>query len=159
MNLVRTALKNPHAVVVFMLFLVVMGVTSLGKIPADLLPIFKTPAVQIVTLYPGMPPVVVEKDISSRLERWTGQAVGIERQEAKSMLGVSIVRDYFREGIDPASAMSQVTSLAVSDMFYLPPGTLPPMVMPFDPTASVPLCLVSVSSTEMNEREGIVKKP
>ena len=27
------------------------------------------------------------------------------------------------------------------------------MVMPFDPTASVPLCLVSVSSTEMNEKE------
>jgi len=23
-------------------------------------------------------------------------------------------------------------------MFYLPPGTVPPMVMPFDPTASVP---------------------
>jgi hypothetical protein len=36
-------------------------------------------------------------------------------------------------------------SAAVSDMFYLPPGTIPPMVMPFDPTASVPLCLVSVS--------------
>ncbi len=49
--------------------------------------------------------------------------------------------------------MSQVTSYAVSDMFYLPPGTIPPMVMPFDPTASVPLCLVSVSSPAMNEKE------
>jgi multidrug efflux pump subunit AcrB len=49
--------------------------------------------------------------------------------------------------------MSQVTSYAVSDMFYLPPGTVPPMVMPFDPRASVPLCLVSVSSPSMTEKE------
>ncbi len=153
MNLVKAALRNPYAVLVFMLLLLVLGLNSLRKIPADLLPIFKTPAVQIVTLYPGMPPVVVEKDISSRLQRWTGQSVGIARQEAKNMLGVSIVRDYFREDIDPDTAMSQVTSLAVSDMFYLPPGTLPPMVMPFDPTASVPVCLLSVSSEVMTEKE------
>ncbi len=149
MNLVRTALKNPYAVIVFVLALVVLGINSLVKIPTDLLPIFKTPAVQILTLYPGMPPEVVERDITSRLERWTGQAVGIEHQEARSFLGVSIVKDFFREDIDPDTAMSQVTSLAVSDMFYLPPGTLPPMVMPFDPTASVPLCLLSVSSPEL----------
>ena len=153
MNLVRTAIKNPYAVVALILVLAVLGINSLRKLPADLLPIFKTPAVQIVTLYPGMPPVVVEKDISSRLQRWTGQAVGIARQEAKNMLGVSIVRDYFREDIDPDTAMSQVTSLAVSDMFYLPPGTLPPMVMPFDPTASVPTCLLSVFSEKMTEKE------
>ncbi len=153
MSLVKAALRNPYAVLVFMLLLLVLGLNSLRKIPADLLPIFKTPAVQIVTLYPGMPPVVVEKDISSRLQRWTGQSVGIARQEAKNMLGVSIVRDYFREDIDPDTAMSQVTSLAVSDMFYLPPGTLPPMVMPFDPTASVPVCLLSVSSEVMTEKE------
>ena len=29
--------------------------------------------------------------------------------------------------------MAQVTSYAMSDMFYLPQGTIPPMVMPFDP--------------------------
>ena len=66
------------------------------------------------------------------------------------MLGVSIVKDFFREGISFDTAMSQVTSYALSDMFYLPPGTIPPMVMPFDPTASVPLCLVSVSSPTMS---------
>ncbi|MFQ5473301.1 MAG: efflux RND transporter permease subunit, partial [Dehalococcoidia bacterium] len=153
MNIVRASLRNPHAVVVFALALLVLGVTSLLRLPADMLPIFKTPAVQVVTLYPGMPPEVVERDMTSRLERWTGQSVGIEHQEARSMLGVSIVKDFFREDIDPNTAMSQVTSLAVSDMFYLPPGTLPPMVMPFDPTASVPLCLLAVSSPTMSEKK------
>jgi len=151
--MIQSALRNPYLVVVLALGALVVGTVSYEKIPADLLPIFDTPAVQIVTFYPGMPPEVMERDIMSRLERWTGQSVGIEHQEAKAMLGVSIVKDFFREGISLDTAMSQVTSYAVSDMFYLPPGTIPPMVMPFDPTASVPLCLVSVSSPEMSEKE------
>ncbi len=151
--MIRFALRNPYAVGVAALVTVVLGIVSFQRLPADLLPIFKTPAVQIVTFYPGMPPEVMERDIMSRLERWTGQSVGIEHQEAKAMLGVCVVKDFFREGISLETAMSQVTSYAVSDMFYLPPGTIPPMVMPFDPTASVPLCLVSVSSPVMNEKE------
>ena len=39
----------------------------------------------------------------------------------------------------------------MSDLFYLPPGTIPPMVMPFDPTATLPLALVTVSSPTVNE--------
>ena len=91
-----------------------------------MLPIFKTPAVQIVTFYPGMPPEVMERDIMSRMQRWTGQSVGIEHQEGKAMLGVCIVKDFFREDISMDTAMSQVTSYAMSDLFYLPPGTIPP---------------------------------
>jgi CzcA family heavy metal efflux pump len=153
MWLVRLALRNPYVVVVMGLAIVVLGVTVLERIPTDILPQFKTPAVQIVTFYPGMPAETVERDISTRMQRWTGQSVGIERQEAKSMLGVSIVKDFFREDIDPNSAMSQVTSYAMSDLYYLPPGTVPPMVMPFDPTASIPLALFSVSSGRFNETE------
>ncbi len=115
--MIRGALKNPYLIIVLALAVLVIGVTSYQKIPADLLPIFKTPAVQIVTFYPGMPPEVMERDIMSRMERWTGQSVGIEHQEAKAMLGVSIVKDFFREDISMDTAMSQVTRYAVSDMF------------------------------------------
>src|SRR5436309_13560152 len=149
--MVKAALKNPHAVIVLALAILVIGLTAISKLPTDILPTFKTPAVQIVTFYPGMPAEVMEKDITTRLERWTGQSNGIARQEAKSMVGVSIVKDFFREDIDPNTAMSQVTSLAMSDLFYLPPGTIPPMVMPFDPTATIPLCLISVSSPQFDE--------
>ena len=151
--MIRIALKNPYLVIVAALATFVLGVFTSTKIPRDLLPQFETPAAQIVCFYPGMPPEVMEKDIMSRLQRWTGQSVGIEHQEAKAMQGVCIVKDFFREGISMDTAMSQVTSYAMSDMFYLPPGTIPPMVMPFDPTASVPLCLVVVSNEEMNEQE------
>jgi multidrug efflux pump subunit AcrB len=149
--MVRRALDNPYAVVVGALTILLLGIVAAGRIPTDILPTFKTPAVQILTLYPGMPAEVMEKDITSRLERWTGQANGVALQESRSMIGVSIVRDYFRPDIDPNTAMSQVSSLAISDLYYLPPGTIPPMVMPFDPTASVPLVLLSVSSPTFDE--------
>src|SRR6266571_238701 len=149
--MVRAALRNPYAVSVMALAILVIGVTAITRIPTDILPTFKTPAVQILTLYPGMPADVMERDLTARLERWTGQANGIARQESKSMLGVSVVRDFFREDIDPNTAMAQVTSLAMSDLYYLPPGTIPPMIMPFDPTASIPLCLIGVSSPTYDE--------
>jgi multidrug efflux pump subunit AcrB len=135
------------------LAITIIGLTAITRIPTDILPTFKTPAVQIITFYPGMPAEIVERDMTNRLERWTSQANGIARQESKSITGVSIVKDFFRPDIDPNTAMSQVASLAISDLYYLPPGTIPPMVMPFDPTATIPLALLSVSSDVMDEKQ------
>jgi len=148
---VKLILGSPYVVMVLVLVTGVLGWAVIPRTPVDILPQFQTPAVQIVTFYPGMPAEIVEQDISSRMQRWTGQSVGIARQEARSMLGVSIVKDYFQPEIDPSAAIAQVTSYAMSDLFYLPPGTVPPMVMPFDPTAGTPLCLLSVSSPTLDE--------
>ena len=151
--MVRGALKNPYLIIAMVLAIVLLGGAVVHRMPIDMLPSFKTPAVLILTLYPGMPAEVMERDITTRLERWTGQANGIARQESKSMIGVSILKNYFRPDIDPNTAMSQVTSLAMSDLYYMPPGTLPPMVMPFDPTATLPLAILAVSSPALNEKE------
>jgi multidrug efflux pump subunit AcrB len=151
MGLVRFALRNPYAITVGVLLVVVLGTVAATRMPIDVLPQFTTPAVQVVTFYPGMPVEVMEKDITTGLERWTGQSAGIVRQESRSMLGVSIVKDFFHEGVDPAEAIAQVSSYAMSDLFYLPPGTIPPMVMPFDPTATMPLALITVSSPVFDE--------
>jgi len=151
--MIRSALKNPYLVIVHVLIVTIIGMVSLARIPADLLPTFTTSAAQIVCFYPGMPPEVMEQDIMSRLQRWTGQSSGIEHQEAKALQGVCIVKDFFHPEISQSEALSQVSMYAMSDMFYLPPGTIPPMVMPFDPTASVPLCLVTVSNPDMNDSE------
>lgn len=144
--MIRLSFRNPYLVVVFALIIGVISFVSIRELPVDILPQFKTSAVQVLTLYPGMPAEVIEKDITSRIERWTSQSEGIAWQESKSIIGASIVRDHFREEIDPNTAMSHVTSYAMSDQYYLPPGTLPPMVMPYDPTASIPLALLAVSS-------------
>ncbi len=151
--IVRMAVFNPYLVIVLCLFIIVLGYVCLTRIPVDILPSFKTPAVQVLTLYPGMPTEIMERDITNRIERWTSQSEGIKRQESRTMIGVSIVKNFFRDDIDPNTAFAQVTSYAMSDLYYLPPGTIPPMVMLFDPSAPMPTALLAASSDVLDEKE------
>jgi multidrug efflux pump subunit AcrB len=85
------------------------------------------------------------------MERWTGQANGIARQESRSITGASVVRNYFQGDADPAGALTQVNSLALAAVPNLPPGTLPPVVLPFDPTSSTPVSIVALNSKTETE--------
>lgn len=151
--MIKLSFKNPYLVLVFALIVAVLAGVLIPRMPVDILPQFKKSAMQVIILYPGMPAEVVEKDITSRMERWTGQSPGIEKQVSKSMMGVAVVTDYFNDNISPAEAISNASSYANSDMYYQPPGTLPPMVQPFDPTASKPLMLLTVSSNAKSGKE------
>ncbi len=122
----------------------VIGLFALTKMPLDILPTFRLPAVMVVTTYTGMPPDMMEMDITNRLERWLAQASGLDHMESRSLPQVSILNCYFQPGVDPNNALTQVSSLVASDLHYLPPGTLPPIVMAYDPTASLPVGLVTV---------------
>ena len=155
-GLIRASLRNPYAVTVFCLTLVMLGGVSIKFIPIDILPVFKSPAVQVLTFYSGMPASSVEKDITNRMERWVGQASGTSRQESRSIVGASIVRDYFRSGVDPNGALTQVNSLSTAAIPNLPPGTLPPVVLPFDPTSTTPVCIVAVDSPKGEQNESIL---
>lgn len=151
--MIKIAFKNPYLVLVFSIIVAVIAGVLIPRMPVDILPQFKKSAMQIITLYPGMPAEVVEKDITSRMERWTGQSPGIEKQLSKSIMGVSVVTNFYGEDVDPAEAMANTSSYAVSDMYYQPPGTMPPMIQPFDPTASKPLMLLTVSSDVKSGKE------
>ena len=150
-GLIKLALRNPRAVTVTMLTVVTFGVLSSLMIPIDILPVFKSPAVQVLTFYNGMPADSIEKDITNRMERWTGQAAGTMRQESRSILGASIIRNYYSGDTDPNGALTQVNSLASAAIPNLPPGTLPPVILPFDPTSTVPACIIALDSGTQSE--------
>lgn len=150
-GLIIGSLNNPYAVVVMALAIVVVGSLTMGMVPVDILPVFKSPAVQVLTFYTGMPALAVEKDITNRMERWVGQANGMKRQESRSIVGASIVRDFFQDGVDPNGALTEVNSLALSVLPNLPPGTLPPVVLPFDPTSTTPVAIVALDSKSQSE--------
>ncbi|HWE38706.1 MAG TPA: efflux RND transporter permease subunit [Isosphaeraceae bacterium] len=151
-GLIRASMMNPWAVTVFCLGLVLLGGLSLTQIPVDILPQFKNPAVQVLTFYSGMPPRNVERDITNRIERWTDMAAGMKQQESRSILGASVVRNYFYGEVTEGEAISSVMSLVQSVLQNLPPGTLPPTVMPFDPTSTTPVCLVALNSPDAGEK-------
>jgi multidrug efflux pump subunit AcrB len=145
-SLIRGALKNPHAITMLALAMLVFGGLTLSAIAIDILPAFKSPAVQILTFYGGMPAVGMEKSITNRMERGTGMASGVARQESRSIVGVSLVRNFFQSSIDPNGALTEEASLAAWEYPTMPPGTLPPVVLPYDPTSIVPVCLVALNS-------------
>ncbi|HEY7425233.1 MAG TPA: efflux RND transporter permease subunit, partial [Gemmataceae bacterium] len=159
MWLIKASLRNPYMVATIVFMILFLGLLSLGAfpgvkgIPIDILPVFKSPAVQVITYYQGMPASSIEKTITNRIERWVNQAPGANLVTSKSVPGVSIVRVYFRDDIDPNGALTMVGQLALGTLATLPPNTLPPVVLPFDPTATMPLGMLTVSNPTMNEAE------
>src|SRR3989442_10835212 len=151
MWIVKAALKNPYAVVVFALLILVVGGLAVWNIPVDILPVFKAPAVQVLTYFQGMPASSIEKTITNRIERWVNQSPGVREIESKSVPGVSVVRLYFRDDIDPNGALTMTNSLSLGTLPTLPPNTLPPVVLPFDPTGTMPLGILTVSNKDLDE--------
>ena len=147
-GLIRASLRNPYAVTVFCLTLVMLGGVSVYLIPIDILPVFKNPAVQVLTFYGGMPAASIEKDITNRMERWTGQANGTARQESRSIVGASIVRNYFRSGTRSQRRPDAGQLAGPGRDAHLPPARLPPVVLPFDPTSLTPVGIVAVDSPD-----------
>ncbi len=64
------AIRNPYFIVVICLFIAVVGVTSLARMPVDMFPAMNIPVVVVATFYSGMPPEQIETDITSRFERF-----------------------------------------------------------------------------------------
>src|SRR5215831_5164958 len=151
MWIVKAALKNPYAVAVLALMILVLGLVAIVNIPVDILPVFKAAAVEVLTYYQGMPASSIEKTITNRIERWVNQSPGVERIESKSVPGVSVVKLYFRDDIDSNEALTMTTSLAQGTLPTLPPNTLPPVTLKFDPTGTLPLGILTVSNPEMDE--------
>jgi multidrug efflux pump subunit AcrB len=149
--MVRFSIKYIHAILVLAILLVVLGTVAVSSLPVDILPAFRSPAVQVMTYYSGMPTSSVERTITNRIERWTNQATGVREVESRSTMGVSVVRLKFRDDIDPTAALTQVNSLALGTLPTLPPNTLPPVVLPYDPTASLPLSVLSVRGEGLSE--------
>src|ERR1019366_8510582 len=110
------AVANSHVVIVFCLIVGILGGLSLRLMPKDLLPSANMPAVQIISFYSGMPVTDVAQDLTRRFELYTGQEVGIERQESKSIVGTSIVRNFFNSSVSLDSAISQTAALVMSTL-------------------------------------------
>jgi multidrug efflux pump subunit AcrB len=151
MWLIKASLKNPYMVATIVFMILALGLLAAWNIPVDILPVFKAPAVQVITYFQGMPASSIEKTITNRIERWVNQSPGVQKVESKSVPGVSLVKLYFRDDIDPNGALTMTNSLALGTLPTLPPNTLPPVVLPFDPTGVMPLGVLTVSNPKLDE--------
>jgi len=148
----RFSIRNPHFIVVICLALMVIGATSMTRMPVDLFPTINIPEVIVATFYSGMPPEDIETDITNPLERFFTLASGIDHMESRSLLGVSIIKVYFQPGTDADADVTELSNLALADLKRLPPGTLPPVVLKFD-ASSLPVCLVTLKGQGLSQTQ------
>ena len=146
------SIRNPYFIIVLCLVLLVIGATSLIRMPVDLFPPINLPEAVVATFYTGMPPEDIEFDITDPLERFFTLGSGIDHMESRSLLGVSIIKVYFQAGTNPDTDASELANLALADLKRLPPGTLPPVVLKFD-ASSLPVALVTVSGQGLTETQ------
>jgi len=146
------SIRNPYFIIVVCLALMVIGVTSLARMPVDLFPTINLPEVVVATFYSGMPPEDIETDITDPLERFFTLASGIDHMESRSLLGVSIIKVFFQPGTNADADVTELSNLALADLKRLPPGTLPPVVLKFD-ASSLPVCMVTLKGEGLNETQ------
>ena len=146
------SLRNPHIVIVGAILTVILGVVAFLRMPVDVFPQLDIPVAVVATFYPGMPPLDIEADITTRFERFFTLGSDIEHMESRSLPGVSIIKVFFQPGVDLSVATSTLGNLAMADLRHLPPGTLPPLILKSGASA-LPVTLVTVSGKGFTEAQ------
>jgi HAE1 family hydrophobic/amphiphilic exporter-1 len=146
------SLRNPYTIIVGALVVVILGVTAFMRMPVDVFPNIKIPAVVVATFYQGMPPLDMEDNITFRYERFFTLGSNIEHVESRSLSGVSIIKVFFQPGTDIEAAAAQMGTLAMADLGIMPPGTLPPLVLQYD-ASSLPVVLVTAEGKGYSETQ------
>ena len=99
MWIVRLALTHTYTFVVAALLIAVLGAVSIYRMSTDIFPEIDIPVVSIVWQYVGMPADEMESRIVLINERVLTTSVNdIEHIESQSLLGVAVIRIYFRPG-------------------------------------------------------------
>ena len=146
------SLRNPHAVVVGALLVVILGISAFADMPVDVFPKLDIPVAVVATFYPGMPPLEMESDITTRFERFFTLGSDIEHMESRSLPGVSIIKVFFQPGVDLSAATASLGNLAMANLRHMPPGTLPPLILKSG-ASSLPVTLVTVAGKGFNEAQ------
>jgi multidrug efflux pump subunit AcrB len=144
------AIRNPYLIVVLCLLVMILGAVSTADMPVDMFPPVDLPVVAVATFYSGMPPQQIETNITYHLERQFTLASGIDHMESRSLPGASLIKVYFRAGTNPDAAAASISTLAMSDMRDMPPGTYPPIVLKQD-ASSLPVALVTLRGVGLDE--------
>jgi multidrug efflux pump subunit AcrB len=145
MWLIRTALRRPITVLMLVLGAGATSLLALQRMRADILPDLGTPVVYVAQAYGGMDPAQMEGYLVNYYEFHFLYINGIDRVESKSIQDVGLVTLYFHPGTDMAQALAETVAQVNRARAFMPPGTVPPVVLRQD-AGSMPVGYVTFSS-------------
>lgn len=157
MKIIRTAVKRPVTIAMFILIIIIMGVVSLTQIPIDLFPQIKYPIAVVITNYPGVGPQEVEELVTQPIEEVVATVNDIKKITSTSSEGSSLVIAEFNYGTDMDFAALDMREKIDMIQEYLPDDIKNPRVSKIDITA-MPVVELSIEGDKsLNEVKRIAK--
>jgi multidrug efflux pump subunit AcrB len=143
--MIRAALRNPIAVVMMSLAIIVFALVVSSRLSVDTFPELTPPVLVVGTQVPGMGPKDVEKTITWRLEKYVSASPGVDHVQSVSRSGLSVIYVWLKWGTDLNSAQTLVQQQVAFAMSSIPKslGVVPPFVLQYDPT-NAPVVQVAV---------------
>jgi len=150
--LVSTSLQLRVAVVALAAVLMIYGIRTVGDTPLDVFPEFAPPLVEIQTEGPGLSTDEVESLISVPIENALNGILALQTLRSKSVLGLSSVVLYFKEGTDLMQARQLVQERLSAVAGQLPAVARPPVILsPLSSTSRV--LKIGLSSKRLSQIE------
>ena len=153
MWIVRLALRRPYTFVVASILILILGIISIVRTPADIFPAINIPVVSVVWQYTGLSPEEMSDRIAFNFERSLTTTVNdIEHIESQSLNGISVVKVFFQPGVLISSAVAQITAISQQAVHNMPPGTFPPLVIQYN-ASTVPILQLALSGQGLDEQQ------
>jgi len=133
------------------LAIVLLGATSLNRMPIDLFPNINFPQIQIGTVYKGASAQDIERSVTYPLEKAVSAVANVKHVESRSRQGFSLVIVQFVWGADIDAALTEVVQRINQIINTLPPGVQQPFIVKSD-LSNIPVCIVTVSGGGLDER-------
>lgn len=151
MWIVRYAIGHRHSIGVLAILLFLIGGLSAKRMSTDILPAVNIPAINVIWTYAGLNPQEMAIKLTSFSELAIMNNVDDLREvRSETLSGVGIVRVTFQPGTDVTTAFSQVTSVSQTILRRMPPGTNPPLIIPYVPS-SVPIIQLVLASDTLTD--------
>jgi HAE1 family hydrophobic/amphiphilic exporter-1 len=145
MSLSSLSIKRPIFISCLVVLMLILGYTSLKKMPVDLFPDVTFPIIFINITYPGASPVDVEKLISKPVEDELGSLSGLNKITSNNLESVGIILLEFKLGTDIKDAEQQVRNRVGNIRNKLPTDAQEPVIRRFDPSDQ-PVATMAVRS-------------
>ena len=145
MNLIRLAIQRPIFISMIMLFMVVLGLLALWRLPVDLYPNVSYPVIAVRTDLPGGAPEEVEQLVTKPMEEALSTLPGLTTLRSVSRPNTAFVIMEFDLDTDVRFQEIQVRGKVGNLKKYLPDTVTDPVVYRSDPD-DTPIMEVAVTS-------------
>src|SRR5262244_342334 len=152
MWLTLAAMRNGIAILMASLAIVLLGATSLGRMPIDLFPNLNYPSLQVGTIYKGASAQDIERSLTYPIEKAVSAVANVRYVESRSRQGFSAVTVQFSWGADLDAGLTEVVQRIQQIMNTLPQGVQQPFILKFD-LSNIPVCLVTLSGGGLDEKQ------